>query len=46
MTFLQILGIIIVAVLVAYLIGKALAKGVLDEVEKFFKSKKDGNSTN
>ena len=46
MTFLYIIGAVIVVVLASYLIGKALAKGVLDEVEKFFKSKKDGSSTN
>jgi hypothetical protein len=46
MTFLTIVGIVIGAIILVYVLSRVATKGALTEIEEFFKSKKDGNSTN
>ena len=43
MTFLQIVLVISVGIVIIYIVARVATKGVLTEVEEFFKSKKDGN---
>ena len=45
MTFLQIVGIVIGTIIFVYLLSRIATRGALTEIEEFFKSKKDGSST-
>ena len=45
MTFLQIVLVIVVGIIIIYIVARIATRGALTEIEEFFKSKKDGSTS-